>query len=197
MKKWKDHYSELAKREGYPARSVYKLKEAQKKYGLIKRGDVVLDLGCSPGSWSKYSSSIVGKEGLVVGIDVSDVEFSAPNFKFLKRDVFEVTVEELSELSPKGYFDVVLSDMAPSTTGDRTVDHFRSLRLAERALELASQLLRPGGNFMVKVFEGERFPKFRTLVSEVFSKIKLFRPKSTRSFSKEIFVLGLDKKRKI
>ncbi|OAQ21619.1 SAM-dependent methyltransferase [Thermosulfurimonas dismutans] len=191
---WADHYTRKAKQEGFPARSVYKLKEAQSKYRLLKPGDVVLDLGCAPGAWSKYALKIVGPKGLVVGLDLGQVSLKTAHFVFLQKDVFEISSEELRALSPKDFYDAVLSDLAPKTTGDRSGDHFRSLHLARRALELACELLSPQGVFMVKVFEGERFPVFREEVARHFKRIKLFRPKSTRSSSREIFVLAFERK---
>ncbi len=190
-KTWADHYTRKAKAEGFAARSVYKLQEAQKKYGLLKPGDIVLDLGCAPGAWSQYALKVVGPSGKVVGVDLSAVNLSAPNFVFREEDVFELEVEELRVLSPKACYDVVLSDLAPKTIGERSADHFRSLHLARRAWELAQALLCSGGNFMVKVFEGEKFPDFKKQVQKYFQKTKLFRPKSTRSASREIFFIGL------
>jgi len=191
---WADCYTRKAKEEGFVARSVYKLKEAQQKYRLLKAGDIVLDLGCAPGAWSQYALKMVAPKGWVVGLDLNPVSLKAPHFVFLQKDVFEVSFEELRKLSPKGFYDAVLSDLAPKTTGDRSGDHFRSLSLARRALELASELLSPQGLFMVKVFEGERFPAFREEVAGRFKRLKLFRPKSTRSSSREIFVLAFEKK---
>ena len=187
---WADHYSRRAREEGFPARSVYKLKEAQQKYRLISSGDVVLDLGCAPGAWSKYALKVVGPAGLVVGVDLNPVKISAPNFVFIREDVFEIVPDKLREISPKGSYDVILSDLAPKTTGDRSGDHFRSLHLARRALALARELLAPGGNFMVKIFEGERTPGFREEVKRCFQRIKVFRPTSTRSGSREVFIIG-------
>ncbi len=187
---WADHYTRKAREEGFAARSVYKLREAQEKYRLLRPGDRVLDLGCAPGAWSQYALKIVGPRGLVVGVDLNPVKLSAPNFVFLQRNVFELQPEELRALAPEG-FQVILSDMAPKTTGDRSGDHFRSLALARRALELARELLLPGGYFMIKVFEGERFPLFRKEVEEYAQqKVRIFRPKSTRSRSREIFLIG-------
>jgi len=190
---WTDHYTRRAQEEGFPARSVFKLREVQEKYRLISPGDRVLDLGCAPGAWSKYALKMVGPRGLVVGVDLAEVKISAPNFVFLQADVFEISPEELRRWAPEG-FQVVLSDLAPKTTGDRTGDHFRSLHLARRALELARHLLSPGGNFMVKVFEGEKLPVFRKEVEALFSRVKPFRPRSTRKASREIFLLAFGKR---
>ncbi|NPB09409.1 MAG: RlmE family RNA methyltransferase [Thermodesulfobacteria bacterium] len=187
----RDHYFKKAKQEKYPARSVYKLQEADRKYRLLKRGQKILDLGAAPGSWSKYALERVGPKGMVVAVDLSPLKITAPNLIFLQEDVFSVEPEKLRELIQGEAFDAVLSDMAPKTTGDRSGDHFRSVNLAQRALSLAEELLKPGGVFFVKVFEGEAFPKF---VEEVKKRlggpIKRFRPKSTRAESREIFVLA-------
>ncbi len=185
----RDHYFKKAKAEKYPARSVYKLQEADRKYRLLKAGQAVLDLGAAPGSWSKYVLKKIGPKGIVVGVDLSPVKISHPRFRFLQADIFSVSDAELLRLAERPRFDVVLSDMAPKTTGDRSGDHFRSITLAERALELAEALLAPGGAFMVKVFEGEAFPRFVESVKTRLGPVKRFRPKSTRSSSREIFVL--------
>ncbi len=190
----KDFYFKKAKAEKYPARSVYKLKEADQKYRFLRRGQAVLDLGAAPGSWSKYALERVGPKGVVVGVDLSPVKISAPNYRFLQADIFEVTPDELQALIERKAFDVILSDMAPKTTGDRSGDHFRSINLAERALELAERLLRPGGAFLVKVFEGEGFPAFVEEVKRRLGPVKRFRPKSTRSSSREMFVFVIRKK---
>ncbi|OAG28081.1 RlmE family RNA methyltransferase [Thermodesulfatator autotrophicus] len=186
----RDYYAKKAKQEKYPARSVYKLKEADQKYRLLRRGQKVLDLGAAPGSWSKYALEKVGKTGLVVGVDLNPVKVSAPNFVFFQADIFELSPEELCEKTGVSVFDAVLSDMAPKTTGDRSGDHFRSVHLAERALEIAEKVLKPGGVFLVKVFEGEAFPRFVEEVKKRLGPVKRFRPKSTRSESREIFVLA-------
>ncbi len=185
----RDYYAQKAKAEKYPARSVYKLKEADQKYRLLRPGQAVLDLGAAPGSWSKYALERVGKTGLVVGVDLSPVKIKHPHFIFLQRDIFEVEPEELLAACRREAFDVVLSDMAPKTTGDRSGDHFRSVELAEKALQIAERVLRPGGSFMVKVFEGEAFPRFVEEVKRRLGPVKRFRPKSTRASSREIFVL--------
>ncbi|AEH45027.1 ribosomal RNA methyltransferase RrmJ/FtsJ [Thermodesulfatator indicus DSM 15286] len=190
----RDYYAKKAKQEKYPARSVYKIKEADQKYRLLRRGQKVLDLGAAPGSWSKYALEKVGKNGLVVGVDLSPVKISAPNFVFLQQDIFELNPEELCEKASVSAFDAVLSDMAPKTTGDRSGDHFRSVHLAKRALEIAEKVLKPSGVFFVKVFEGEAFPGFVDEVKKRIGPVKRFRPKSTRSESREIFVLARKEK---
>ena len=132
MKKVRDHYFKKARKQGFPARSVYKLEEAQKKYRFLKPGQAVLDLGACPGSWSKYAAGVAGLKGLVVAVDIQKLSVMADNIHVLQRDVCDLKLSELREISP--YFAVVLSDMAPKTTGRKDVDHFRSVALAERAL---------------------------------------------------------------
>jgi len=190
MNRWADYYTEKAKKEDWLARSVYKLQEIDRKVHLIRLGSRVLDLGCYPGSWSQYCLRKVGINGHVTGIDVKKPErLSARNFQFIKADVLQLDLEWLREKI--GFQDVLLSDMAPKTTGISITDVARSLELAHKALSMAFCLLRSGGNFLCKVFEGEGFIDFRHEVSSGFTTIKLIRPDSTRKKSREIYVIGL------
>jgi len=186
VKRIQDHFSKKAKAEGYPARSVYKLQEAQKKYKFLKKGHKVLDLGASPGSWSKYAASIVGKNGRVIAVDLNPLAHDYPNVTQIKADIYKFPVEELKKISE--CYDVVLSDMAPKTSGRKDVDHLRSISLAERALEIAVDLLCPGGVFFCKVFQGGSFDEFRNMCRSRFKSVKIFKPKSSRSQSVEIFL---------
>ena len=194
MKKVRDHYFKKARKQGFPARSVYKLEEAQKKYRFLKPGQAVLDLGACPGSWSKYAVGVAGPKGLVVAVDIQKLSVMADNIHVLQRDVCDLKLSELREISP--YFAVVLSDMAPKTTGRKDVDHFRSVALAERALVLARELLKPGGTFFCKVFQGEDFPSFRNDCRESFRSVRVVKPKSSRPESVELFLLCTDKKQR-
>jgi len=193
VKEVQDFYFKKARREGYPARSVYKLEEAQQKYRLLAAGDKVLDLGCRPGSWSMYAAKVVGRRGLVVGVDCQPgrrivVAGGAP-IVIERADVMDETVIEVIGRHCRR-FDVVLSDMAPRTTGNRWADQQHSLRLARRVFELATVLLRPGGNLYVKVFEGEDFRDFVQTVRARFRTTRIFKPKSSRKESREVFVLA-------
>jgi 23S rRNA (uridine2552-2'-O)-methyltransferase len=192
VKKVRDHYFKKAMKQGFPARSVFKLEEAQKKHGFLKSGQTVLDLGAYPGSWSKYTAVVAGPKGLVVAVDIQKLGIMANNVCVLQRDVYNLKVSELREISL--YFDVVLSDMAPKTTGRKDVDHFRSIALAERALVLARELLKPGGSFFCKVFQGEDFPFFRDNCKEGFRSVRVIKPKSSRPESVELFLLCIDRK---
>ncbi len=193
VKKVQDYYFKKAKKENYPARSVYKLVEAHEKHTILKSGDKVLDLGCHPGSWSLYSAKIVGPSGLVVGIDLKNEKKIQQAGKAKIIAIFAdimapETIPLLAEYAEK--FDVVISDMAPKTTGNKWSDQQHSLDLCRQALFLADQLLKTGGNFYCKVFEGEDFKLFFESVREKFEFAKIVKPKSSRKESREVFVLG-------
>lgn len=189
-----DTYYRQAKKEGFVARSVYKLDEIDDKFHLLKSGDVVLDLGCAPGSWLQYASDRVGLKGHVVGIDLLPVRVAlGAHVRILQGDAFETSIDVLRGDVVKK-FDVVLSDMAPNTTGIRAVDQARSYALCERALEVARAALRPGGHFCVKVFEGAEQKAFLASLKAVFAQVDIYRPKSTRQSSIEVYVVGRKKK---
>jgi len=192
-----DHFAQKAKKENFPARSVYKLKEIQQKFKLINKGDRVLDLGCAPGSWSKYAAQLVGTNGQVVGIDQKKVAEKLPaNVSMLIGDVLnlaEKDKENLAEMVGKGY-SIVLSDMAPATTGRKEVDAARSYQLCQAALSIARQILKTGGCFVCKIFQGEDFNEFKDAVYNNFDAQKFFKPRSCRKESKEIYIIGIGKK---
>ena len=194
MRKVQDYYFKKAKKENYPARSVYKLEEAQKKYRFIKSGDTVLDFGCYPGSWSIYAARVVGPQGLVVGVDLQDAKKTsiakAAEIMWFCDDIMSDDIVGKMQ-GIRETFSVVLSDMAPRTSGNKWVDQQQSLNLAQRVLELAANLLRKDGNFYVKVFEGEDFKEFVDSVRKSFKTVKIVKPKSSRSESPEVFVLGM------
>jgi 23S rRNA (uridine2552-2'-O)-methyltransferase len=193
LKKIKDHYFHKAKRDGYVARSAYKLEEIDKKHRLLRKGNLVLDLGCSPGSWLQYAAGKVGEQGQVLGVDLQTVKLSLPkNVKVLQADIFEMTVKDF-EMNG-GMVDVVLSDMAPKTTGIRDTDAQRSYALNQQVFELSGDLLRPHGTLLVKAFQGAPLEQLRREFSSSFAQVKLCKPKSSRSESVEIFLLGLNKK---
>lgn len=195
MKEVQDFYFKKAKKEGYPARSVYKLEEAQQKYHLLHKGDAVLDLGCQPGSWSLYAAKVVGPAGVVVGVDIqtgNDFKLragSAPIHFFHDNAFTDETEARIRAVRER--FQVVLSDMAPRTSGNRWTDQQLSLRLARRVVELARKFLAPGGNFYCKVFEGEDFKELVDELRPLCGQVKVVKPKSSRSESREVFLLGL------
>ena len=194
--RWADHYTRKAKKENFPARSVYKLKEMQEKHGLLKKGGRVLDLGCAPGSWLIYAVQQVGKDGYVVGVDLKPITVKVPeNVIVLKSDIFDLDDEILMPGGKK--YHVVMSDMAPSTTGNKHVDSARSYNLCEAAWYLSQKVLIPGGTFICKIFQGEDFDQFMNLVKSGYKTYKIYKPKSTRKNSKEVYVIGLEKKSNI
>ena len=193
MKKIKDHYFYKAKHDGYVARSAYKLEELDKKYRIIRKGNFVLDLGCSPGSWLQYASKKVGKKGRVLGVDLQPVKHSLPtHVKVLQADIFDLTAKDLE--MDGGMVDVFLSDMAPKTTGIRATDVQHSFALNQQVLSLAIELLRPQGTLLVKAFQGAPLKGLRSAFVESFDRVKLCKPKSSRAESVEIYLLGLGKK---
>lgn len=191
MKEYRDHYFLKAKRENYPARSVYKLKELDKKFRLLARGMKVLDLGAAPGSWSLGAAEKVGPEGLVVGCDLQEAGTAfPPQVRFFVEDVFNRSAAfevELAEVAP---FHVVLSDMAPRTTGTRFTDQARSLELCLEALAVAEAYLMQGGSFAVKIFMGPDIQDLLKPMRAMFARVKSFKPQSSRVESKETFFVG-------
>lgn len=193
MKEYRDHYFRKAKEENYPARSVYKLKEIDARFHLLKKGMRVLDLGAAPGSWSLGAAERVGPTGLVLGCDIQEArtEFP-PQVSFMLEDVFNRSPEFEARLDELGPFDAVISDMAPSTTGTKFTDQYRSLELALEAFEVAKARLKVGGSFVVKIFMGPDIQELLTPMRRAFASVKTFKPKSSRAESKETFFIGLN-----
>jgi len=191
---WQDHYTRQAKKEQYPARSVFKLQEIQEKLNILKPGQRVLDLGCSPGSWLLYAAKVVGEKGRVFGIDLKPVTEKLPsNAEAHVGDIFDEAAAYWARIGTG--FHMVMSDMAPNTTGDTTVDAARSFRLCEAAMEVAARHLVPGGTFVCKIFQGEDFETMVAAVKHRFGKHKIFKPQSCRKASKEIYIIGTDLKK--
>lgn len=178
-----------AKKRGYPARSVFKLEEIQKKTQLLRPGMSVLDLGAAPGSWSLYASQKVGPRGHVLAIDLQEIEQRfGGNVTVVQGDAFELTNESLSQHAP---FDVVLSDMAPRTSGVKFRDQAASFELFERALSVARHFGRPSSGLVAKIFMGPEFNTAIELAKGAYSKTRVIRPSGTRQNSKETFLVGL------
>jgi len=192
MKNYRDHYFKKAKQDNYPARSVYKLKELDGKFKLFRPGQKVLDLGAAPGSWTLYAAERVGPSGRVLAADLQATSQGfPPNVTFCRENVFERTPGFEAELAAWRPFDLVISDMAPATTGHRGTDQARSMALAEEALALALVSLVKGGHFVVKIFQGPDEPAYLREMRALFDSVKSFKPKSSRSESKEMFCVGL------
>ncbi len=192
MKKVKDHYSRQARHDSYPARSVYKLKEMDKRFRLLRPGQKVLDLGASPGSWTLLAAQKVQANGMVVAVDLNEPAVSFPEqVRFVQSNILndEQAREQVLNLAP---FDLVLSDMAPRTTGIKITDQARSHELAREAFELAREILIPGGTLVVKIFEGPDVQELGRDMKGCFKRVKHFKPKSSRPESKEIFLIGME-----
>ncbi|MEN6483637.1 MAG: RlmE family RNA methyltransferase [Syntrophobacteraceae bacterium] len=188
---FRDHYFQRAKKENYLARAIYKLEEIQKRHRVLRSGDRVLDLGAAPGSWMQLTSGVVGPSGLVVGVDLKKIEHVFPrHVVVLQRDIFDPGFEEdmVREYAP---FDVVLSDMAPSTCGIKAADSARSELLFERAIQLAELLLRPQGHFLAKIFQGSDFHNLLAETKKRFEWVKVVKPEASKKQSKEIYVLAM------
>ncbi|MEJ5366296.1 MAG: RlmE family RNA methyltransferase [Desulfosoma sp.] len=193
---YQDHYFHRAKKEHYLARAVYKLGEIQNKHRVVRRGDRVLDLGAAPGSWIQLTSRIVGPKGLVVGVDLQPITHPFPEHVVtLQQDIFDEAALELLACR-YGPFDVVLSDMAPKTSGVKSADAARSELLFERALDVAHEVLRPGGHFLAKIFQGDAFHALLARVKKSFRRVKVVKPDASRKQSREIYVLAMEFKGK-
>lgn len=185
-----DHFSKRAHQEGHAARSIYKLEEIDGRWKLLKKGQRVLDLGCSPGSWMQYAAAKVGPSGRVLGIDLKPVNTGfPPHAEARVGDIYKLDTQTLGEP-----YDVLLSDMAPSTMGDHTTDALRSAALAEQAIAIADKFVKPGGAMVVKVLEGGEIQDLVTQMRRIFDKIERLRPQATRQRSTEIFLIGLGRK---
>lgn len=192
MKEYRDHYFLKAKQEKYPARSVYKLKELDARFRLLRKGLKVLDLGAAPGSWSLGAAEKVGPGGLVLACDIQSTDtVFPPQVIFMREDVFNRSAAFEARLEELGPFDLVISDMAPRTTGTRFTDQARSLELAVEALTVAGLHLKPGGGFVVKIFMGPDIQELLAPMRAAFATVKSFKPKSSRAESKETFFVGL------
>ena len=184
-----DHFAQRARREGYKARSVYKLEEIDGKSHLISRGDNVLDVGAAPGSWTQYALKRVGPHGRVVAVDLKPVELPAPDrLTVIEGDVTTEGVRK--QLFSAGLFDVVLSDAAPSTSGNRNLDSARSAELVELVLQLVDDVLATGGNMAVKLFQGGEERQLLEAARSRFKQARVQRPKASRSDSFEIYLVG-------
>jgi 23S rRNA (uridine2552-2'-O)-methyltransferase len=183
-----DHFGDRAKREGYPARSVYKLQEIDRRTQLLRRGQRVLDLGAAPGSWTLYAAERVGREGKVLSLDLNDARIQLPaQVTFRVLDVF--AVDARAEFGSAA-FDVVLSDMAPHTSGQRHRDQFGSYELYMQALRVAREVLVPGGAFVGKIFQGPELEAARAATRAAFERVRIVKPEASRDESFEIFLVG-------
>ncbi len=193
MKKYrrKDHYYRRAKDEGYLSRAAYKLIQVNEKARIIKRGDVLVDVGCSPGGWSQVALEAVGPKGKVIGIDIlDDCTIRSENFHFLNRDVMDDGCAGYVLKLAGGKVDGVISDAAPNTTGVKFTDHARSVELVSGILGFAGKVLRREGNFLAKVFDGPDTGELLREMKKVFESASRRRPGATRKESFEVYLIG-------
>ena len=190
-----DRFTRAAKAAGFPARSVFKLEEIDRRTRLLRSGLRVLDLGAAPGSWSMYAAGKIGPSGKLLACDLEPLSASLPaHAVFVQGDVLAPSDEASAALARFGPYDVVLSDMAPRTTGSRITDQTRSAELFMRALAVAASLGAPGSSFVGKIFMSDELPAARAELRRLYAAERLIRPEGTRAVSTELFVVGLGKR---
>ncbi|RPI64204.1 MAG: RlmE family RNA methyltransferase [Lysobacterales bacterium] len=186
----RDIYVEQASRAGWRSRAVYKLEQIQDKERLLASGSVCVDLGAAPGSWSQLAARLVGSTGRVVAVDLLPME-PIPGVDFIEGDfTAPQTLQALRELLGDQPVDLVMSDMAPNISGNRAIDQPRTLALLDEALTFAREVLRPGGHFLAKAFQGEGIDRFTRELKEHFKVVKTLKPKASRPESREIYLLA-------
>jgi 23S rRNA (uridine2552-2'-O)-methyltransferase len=190
----KDHFDDVyvkqAQKAGYRSRAVYKLLEIQEKDHILKRGMTVVDLGAAPGGWSQVASHIVGASGKVVALDILPMD-SLAHVEIIQGDFTEPSVfEQLLEVLEGQEVDLVMSDMAPNISGMKAVDQPRAMYLAELAMDFAQNVLKPGGDFLTKIFQGEGFDEYLTVLRASFDKVVIRKPKASRPKSREVYMLA-------
>lgn len=184
----RDFFYKKAKDEGYRSRAAFKLKQINDKFKIIKKGDTVVDLGAAPGGWLQVAKELSG--GMVVGVDILDIE-EIIGVDVIKGDIrLDKTIEKIKEKIKSDKADVVICDAAPNLSGSWNYDHARSIDLSTCALECARKILKTGGSFAVKVFQGDMFPDFLNKVRRIFGKVQAFSPEASRQQSAEIYVIG-------
>ncbi len=190
--KKRDYYYKKAKEEKYRSRAAYKLFQVVEKYRFMKDGDVVVDLGAAPGGWIQAARKTVGSRGFVLGVDIKPIAaFSEHNVRTMLGDIGDPeTPRQILELLPRKA-DVVISDASPSISGIWEVDHARQIDLAEQALNIAFETLRPSGNFFAKVFQGDLLDDFTRKMQKHFQTVKVVKPEASRKKSSELFILGM------
>lgn len=193
--KMRDHYYNRAKAEGHASRAIYKLEELHKRFRLFKTADNILDLGCAPGSWMQYTGKAVGPTGKVVGIDRLPIKISLPpHVTFIKADLEESSpMEQVRTLMSEG-IDCVMSDMAPNTSGVKFVDQCRSVELGRLAWKWAQEVLKPGGNLVIKLLYGEDVQALFTEIRAQFQKAQIFHTQATRKGSTEVYIVATCRK---
>jgi 23S rRNA (uridine2552-2'-O)-methyltransferase len=186
----KDPYVQRARKEGWRSRAVFKLEQIDQKERFIKPGIVCVDLGSAPGGWSQYVTQKLNGRGRIVAVDLLPMDALA-EVEFVQGDFRDAAIlEQLLESVGSGGADLVLSDMAPNITGTKVVDQPRSMYLVELALDMAQKVLRPGGSFVCKVFQGEGFDQFVRDARNSFDRVRVIKPKASRAGSREVYLVA-------
>ena len=190
QEKKREHFYKQAKKDGYRARSAFKLKQIQNRFRILKPGNTVVDLGAAPGGWSQVAKEIVGEKGKIIGIDLLPIQ-SIEDITFLEGDMTDDnSINEIKNLMGNKQADTILSDMSPDISGNYSVDQARSIHLCEQAFKTCNELLKPGGNFVCKVFLGEDFQEFLQKIKKQFQNVKQFSPTASRKTSSEIYIVA-------
>ena len=185
-----EFYYQEAKKLGFRARSAFKLQQINNRFQLFSSGDVVIDLGSSPGGWSQVAAKIVGRNGNVIAVDISPMK-QVPGVVFIQGDItVSETQEKICSMVPSGGADAVISDMSPNISGAYSIDQARSVWLCHQALMMAEKVLKKGGCFVCKVFEGEDTEELFGLVKQMFQIAKKFSPQASRKSSSELYIVG-------
>ena len=185
-----DPYVKQAQKDGYRSRASYKLLEVQEKYKLIRPGMSVVDLGAAPGGWSQVTSRLIGGQGRLIASDILEMD-SIPDVTFIQGDFTQDEVlARILEAVGNSQVDLVISDMAPNMSGTPEVDMPKAMFLCELALDLAERILKPGGNFVIKIFQGEGFDTYLKDARQKFDKIQMIKPASSRGSSREQYMLA-------
>ncbi|WP_257111747.1 23S rRNA (uridine(2552)-2'-O)-methyltransferase RlmE [Pseudomonas ficuserectae] len=185
-----DKYVKMAQKDGYRSRASYKLLEIQEKDKLIRPGMTVIDLGAAPGGWSQVTSRLIGGQGRLIASDILEMD-SIPDVTFIQGDFTEDKIlEQILEAVGNTQVDLVISDMAPNMSGLSAVDMPRAMFLCELAMDLAGRVLRPGGDFLIKVFQGEGFDVYHKDIRKLFDKVQMRKPSSSRDRSREQYLLA-------
>ncbi len=193
----RDYYYRKAKEERYRSRATYKLLQAEKKYRFLKKGDVVVDLGAAPGGWLQVSREIVGEKGFVLGVDLKKIKpLEAANVNTIVGDITDSETQKQIEQILPASADAVISDVSTSVSGVWEVDHARQIDLARESLRIAVSLLKEGGNFFAKVFQGDMFQDFVEEVKQHFVRVEIIKPEASRAKSAEVYVLGMGLKKR-
>ena len=185
-----DKWSQRASAEGYRARSVYKLQELDEKFLLLKPGMKVLDLGAAPGSWLQYAVRKVGPRGLLIGIDLQEIQPIEGVKHLYQADITDIAaVQDILEQANATEVDLILSDLAPNTSGVKDVDQWRSIELSEAVVELAERFLTPGGSCVIKVLRGADFDAFYGKLKRTWDFIKPQHVRASRDRSREVYIV--------